>query len=230
MSVTSSELPPPANFDSVIFDGLLLQWMEGLRAESVEGLIVLGPDMDDPLSSKRSVRAVHPPRLLNMAQALADSGDFGQDWIDTESPLALWQDISRGSYGQLSRWRLLALSYGHQSLVRVAFPLPRGKAFECYLMTPRALHEKSEATSMVWSVLNVWPRIKRGLSEVTCPLSSREKECLALAFDGLTAAETSQKLDCSERTVNYYLSNAMRKMGVDNKLAAVERAIWYGVI
>ncbi len=51
-----------------------------------------------------------------------------------------------------------------------------------------------------------------------------------LAFDGLTAAETGHKLECSERTVNYYLSNAMRKLGVDNKLAAVERAIWYGVI
>jgi LuxR family transcriptional regulator, quorum-sensing system regulator SolR len=144
--------------------------------------------------------------------------------------LALWQDISRGSYSELSRWRVLALSHGLQSMVRVAFMLPRGKVLECYLLTPRALHDKSEATTLVWSILNIWPRIKRGMAEVICPLSPREKECLALAFDGLTAAETGLKLACSERTVNYYLSNAMRKLGVDNKLAAVERAIWYGVI
>jgi DNA-binding CsgD family transcriptional regulator len=44
------------------------------------------------------------------------------------------------------------------------------------------------------------------------------------------AAQTGKSLVCSERTVNYYLSNAMRKLGVDNKLEAVQRAIWYGVI
>jgi LuxR family transcriptional regulator, quorum-sensing system regulator SolR len=219
----------PANFDSVILDGLLADWVAALRSEAVEALVILGPDAQTP-SGQRCVRAVHPPRLQTMAQALAESLDFGADWLETDSPLSLWQDIARGSYADLSRWRVLALSHGLQSMVRVAFTLPRGKAFECYLMTPRALYDKSEATALVWSILSIWPRIKRGLAEVICPLSPREKECLALAFDGLTASETSQKLECSERTVNYYLSNAMRKLNVDNKLAAVERAIWYGVI
>ena len=218
-----------ANFDSVILDGLLADWMAALQAEAVEALIVLGPDVQQPIVHRR-VCAVHPPRLEAMAQALADSDEFGRDWVDSDSPLALWQDISRGRYADLSRWRVLALSHGLQSMVRVAFMLPRSKVLECYLMTPRALHDKSEATALVWSILNIWPRIKRGMAEVICPLSTREKECLALAFDGLTASETGHKLDCSERTVNYYLSNAMRKLGVDNKLEAVERAIWYGVI
>jgi LuxR family transcriptional regulator, quorum-sensing system regulator SolR len=219
----------PANFDSVILDGLLADWMAALQFENVEALIVLGPDVSATAWS-RNVRIVHPPRLHAMAQALADSDEFAREWIDSDSPLAVWQDISRGSYADLSRWRVLALSHGLQSMVRVSFMMPRGRALECYLMTPRALHDKSEATALVWSILNIWPRIKRGMAEVISPLSPREKECLALAFDGLTAAETGHKLECSERTVNYYLSNAMRKLGVDNKLAAVERAIWYGVI
>ncbi len=219
----------PANFDSVILDGLLADWMAALKSEAVEALVVLGPQVQGSQIS-RQVMAVHPPRLEAMAQALAASEEFGKDWIESESPLALWQDISRGSYATLSRWRVLALSHGLQSVVRVAFPLPGGQAFECYLMTPRALHEKSEATALVWSILNIWPRIKRSVAEAICPLSAREIECLALAFDGLTAAETGQRLDCSERTVNYYLSNAMRKLSVDNKLAAVQRAIWCGVI
>ena len=219
----------PANFDSVMLDGLLADWMAALHSEAVEVLIVLGPDVQSP-DVHRSVHAVHPPRLAAMAQALAESEEFGRNWVESDSPLALWQDISRGSYAELSRWRLLALSHGLQSIVRVAFMMPRGKLMECYLMTPRSLHDKTQATALVWSVLNIWPRIKRGIAEVLCPLSPREKECLGLAFDGLTAAETGIRLVCSERTVNYYLSNAMRKLGVDNKLAAVERAIWYGVI
>jgi LuxR family transcriptional regulator, quorum-sensing system regulator SolR len=219
----------PANFDSVVLDGLFADWMVALRSEAVEAVIVLGPDITQS-NSKRCVRAVHPPRLHVMAQALADSDEFGHEWIESDSPLTLWQDISRGSYSEMGRWRMLALSHGLQSIVRVAFQMPRGRAMECYLMTPRALHDKSEATSLVWSILNIWPRIHRGIGEVICPLSHREKECLALAFDGLTAAQTGKTLVCSERTVNYYLSNAMRKLGVDNKLEAVQRAVWYGVI
>lgn len=219
----------PANFDSVMLDGLLADWMAALRSEAVEAMIVLGPDVPSA-AWQRSVCVVHPPRLQTMAQALAESEEFGREWVESDSPLAIWQDISRGRYADLSRWRLLALSHGLQSMVRVAFMLPRGKAFECFLMTPRAMHDKAEATALVWSIMNMWPRIKRSMAEVICPLSPREKECLALAFDGLTANETSQQLVCSERTVNYYLSNAMRKLNVDNKLAAVERAVWYGVI
>lgn len=219
----------PANFDSVMLDGLLADWMLALQSEAVEAAIVLGPDIVQA-QFKRCVRAVHPPRLHAMAQALAESDEFGDEWIASDSPLALWQDISRGSYSELSRWRMLALSHGLQSVVRVAFQMPRGKAMECYLMSPRALHDKNQATALVWSILNIWPRIRHSIAQVICPLSQREKECLILAFDGLTAAQTAQDLACSERTVNYYLSNAMRKLGVDNKLEAVQRAVWYGVI
>jgi LuxR family transcriptional regulator, quorum-sensing system regulator SolR len=219
----------PANFDSAMLDGLFADWMLALQPEAVEAAIVLAPDLED-MPNKRCVRVVHPPRLHAMAQALAESDEFGDDWAASDSPLVLWQDISRGSYADLSRWRTLALSHGLQSMVRVAFQMPRNKAMECYLMMPRALHNKTEASALVWSIFNIWPMVKRGIGDVVCPLSAREKECLALAFDGLTAAATSEKLACSERTVNYYLSNAMRKLRVDNKLEAAQRAIWYGVI
>ncbi len=219
----------PANFDSVKLDGLISDWLGALKTEAVEAAIVLGPNLQSDKGS-RIVQVVHPPRLLSLAQALAESDEFCERWIDLDSPLALWQDISRGSYVDMSRWRVLALSHGLQSMVRVAFQMPRGKFMECYLMTPRALHDKSEATSLVWSILNIWPRVRRCIAEIACPLSTREKECLALAFDGLTAAESGTQLECTERTVNYYLANAMRKLGVDNKLQAVERAVWYGVL
>jgi len=42
--------------------------------------------------------------------------------------------------------------------------------------------------------------------------------------------ETGERLARSARTVNFYLSNAMAKLKVDNKLAAVQRARWFGLI
>jgi LuxR family quorum-sensing system transcriptional regulator SolR len=92
------------------------------------------------------------------------------------------------------------------------------------------MHDRSEAAAVLWSTMNIWPKLKRAIAEVICPLSTREKECLALAFDGLTAAQAALKLDCSERTIVYHLSNSMRKLQVESKLAAVERACWLGVI
>ena len=61
-------------------------------------------------------------------------------------------------------------------------------------------------------------------------LSPRELESLNLAFEGLTARETALRMDCSERTVNYHLAHAMAKLQTDNKLAAVQRACWIGLI
>ena len=59
-----------------------------------------------------------------------------------------------------------------------------------------------------------------------CP----ECECLALAFEGLTARETGVRLRCSERAITFHLTNAMAKLRVDNKLAAIQRACLFGVI
>jgi LuxR family transcriptional regulator, quorum-sensing system regulator SolR len=219
----------PANFDSLVLDGLLVDWLSALKPYAVEALVVLGPAVTG-LAKERWVHAVYPPRLRDTAQALADSLDFGYEWQANDSPMVAWQTISRGAYGDLSRWRLLALSHGLQSMVRVEFALPRGRSFECFLLTPQAMHERAEAAALVWSALNIWPRIKRAIGEISCPLSRREKECLALAFDGQTAAETAKTLNCSERTVTYHIVNSMRKLQVENKLAAIERACWYGVI
>jgi LuxR family transcriptional regulator, quorum-sensing system regulator SolR len=219
----------PANFDSLVLDGFLVDWLGALKSYSVESLIILGPSIFGAVQ-ERSVLAVYPPKLLEVSVALADSNEFGYDWHASDSPLVAWQNISRSSYADLSRWRLLALAHGLQSMVRVEFSLPRVRAFECFLLTSQAMQDRAEAAAIVWSTLNIWPKIRRALGEVTCSLSPREKEALALAFDGLTAAESAKTMACSERTVTYHLANAMRKLRVDSKLAAIERACWYGVI
>ena len=219
----------PVNFDNVGVDGIIGDWLCALRESSVEALMVLGPD---PFGSEedRLVLAIHPPLLLQAAEALAESRDFGAPWRDSDAPLVAWQDISKSAFENQGRWRRLWLAHGYQSVVRIAFPLTVGRAFECYLFSPRQWNDRSEAALLAWSALNIWPLLKRALAEARSPLTPRELECLSLAFQGLTARETSERLQCSERTANYHLANAMSKLKADNKLAAVQRACWFGLI
>jgi LuxR family quorum-sensing system transcriptional regulator SolR len=219
----------PVNFDSTSLDGLLSDWVNALREFSVEAVAVLGPDPFGG-SEDREVVAVHPPIVAEAAKALADSRDFGAPWRDSDAPLVAWQYIAKSDDLNANRWRLMWLSHGLQTVVRVEFSLPAGRAFECFMFSPRHLTDRAEAALLVWSALNIWPLIKRCIAHARSTLSPRERECLMLAFHGLTARESSLRLNCTERTVNYHLANAMGKLKVDNKMAAIQRACWLGAI
>jgi len=219
----------PANFDSVSLDGILSDWVAALREFSVEAVVVLGPNPFGGIE-ERQVVAVHPPVVAEAANALADSRDFGAPWRDSDAPLVAWQTIGKSDPQRASRWRLLWLAHGYQTVVRVEFSLPAGRAFECFMFSPRELTDRAEAASLVWSALNIWPLVKRSIAIARSTLSPRERECLTLAFEGLTARESSQRLHCSERTINYHLANAMNKLRVDNKMAAIQRACWIGAL
>ena len=174
--------------------------------------------------------AVHPPSMGPAAQALAESRDFGAPWRESDAPLVAWQHIAKSDQHAPARWRLLWMAHGFQTVVRVEFPLPAGRAFECFMFSPRELTDRTEAASLVWSALNVWPVVRRCIAAERSTLSPRERECLVLAFKGMTARESAQQLHCAERTVNYHLANAMGKLKVDSKLAAIQRACWIGAI
>jgi len=219
----------PVNFDSLSLDGILSDWVAALREFSVEAVVVLGPDPFGG-SEDRQVVAVHPPLVAEAAVALAESREFGARWRDSDAPLVAWQDISKSAFESLGRWRRLWLAHGYQTLVRVEFSLPAGRAFECFMFSPREITDRSDAALLAWSALNIWPLVKRSIASVRSRLSPRERECLELAFEGKTARETAQLLQCTERTVNYHLANAMSKLRVDNKMAAIQRACWLGAL
>lgn len=220
----------PVNFDSVGVDAILADWVMALREHGVDAVLVLGPDPEAG-REVRQVLAVHPPRLLAEAQALAASRDFGASWRESEAPLVAWQEIAKSAWQEPpGRWRRLWLAHGYQTVVRVAFALPAGRAFECFMFSARAFASRADATELAWSALNIWPMLRRSIAESRLVLSPRELESLQLAFEGLTARETSLRMECSERTVNYHLANAMSKLKTDNKLQAVQRACWLGLI
>jgi DNA-binding CsgD family transcriptional regulator len=115
-------------------------------------------------------------------------------------------------------------------VVRVEFQLPAGRAFECFMFSPREFADRVEPAAIAWSALSTWPLIKRCIANERANLSPRERECLLLAFQGLGARESAQILNCAERTVNFHLANAMAKLKVDKKMAAIQRACWLGAI
>jgi DNA-binding CsgD family transcriptional regulator len=60
------------------------------------------------------------------------------------------------------------------------------------------------------------------------PLSGREQQCLLWVSHGKTSWETSVILGLSERTVNFHLLNACRKLNVYGRQAGVAKAMRLG--
>jgi len=67
-------------------------------------------------------------------------------------------------------------------------------------------------------------------AESTPHLSTREIEILKLSADGKTACECSMILNIAERTVNFHVHSFIQKFGVNNKIAAVIKAVRAGAI
>ena len=61
------------------------------------------------------------------------------------------------------------------------------------------------------------------------PLTGREIEILKWTAEGKTAAEIAIILSMKARTVNFHVANAVQKMGVCNKTAAVVQAALSGM-
>ena len=226
---TETSRKPPVNYDSIPLDGLLSDWVSVLRGYSVEAVVILGPDPFGGVED-REVVAVHPPLVADAAKALAQSRDFGAMWRQTDGPLVAWQHIAKADVLGTVRWRLLALARGFQTVVRIEFSLPAGRAFECFMFSPRQMHDRAEAAALAWSALNIWPQVRRAIASSRALLSPRESESLRLTFEGLTARQAGLRMQCTERTVNYHVANAMAKLKVDTKMAAVHRACWIGVL
>ncbi|KTT63950.1 hypothetical protein NS383_17715 [Pseudomonas oryzihabitans] len=66
--------------------------------------------------------------------------------------------------------------------------------------------------------------------EVLPKLTARELECLKWVAAGKTSWEISRILSCAEVTVNYHVTNLMRKFNADTRQHAVMRGIRSGLV
>jgi LuxR family quorum-sensing system transcriptional regulator SolR len=116
------------------------------------------------------------------------------------------------------------------SVCRLSFALAGNRSFDCFMFSRKALASRSDAANIAWSALNIWPSLKTAIGRTICDLSPREIDCLKLAFVGMTSKQTAESLNCKVRTVDFHLNNAMRKLRVNNRLGAIQRACWLGVM
>ncbi len=61
-------------------------------------------------------------------------------------------------------------------------------------------------------------------------LSDRERQCLQWIAKGKTSWETAAILQVSERTVNFHVGNACRKLNVYKRQAGVSLAVQQGLL
>jgi LuxR family quorum-sensing system transcriptional regulator SolR len=61
-------------------------------------------------------------------------------------------------------------------------------------------------------------------------LSSRERECIALAASGMTTKDISHKLEISSRTVQFHFEKIYTKLHASNRQEAVARAVQRGIV
>ncbi len=77
-------------------------------------------------------------------------------------------------------------------------------------------------------------RLQRGPRFVSCkpanPLTQREIEALTWSARGKSSADIAVLMDCSERTVNFHIANAMQKFGVATRIQAAVKASLAGII
>jgi DNA-binding CsgD family transcriptional regulator len=71
---------------------------------------------------------------------------------------------------------------------------------------------------------------RRGAPAPLPSLSTRERECLTLAANGLTTKDISHKLDISSRTVQFHFERIYSKLRASNRQEAVARGVQTGIV
>lgn len=141
-------------------------------------------------------------------------------WDDPTLPdaRAFWEESQ--SYGLRHGWSQSV--HDHRGFFSI-LSLSRSR----HPITARELYKK--AGQLIWlsNALHtiVAQKMQSGadFQEGPC-LSIRETEVLKWSADGKTASDVARILNLSERTVNFHVNTAIKKMGVSNKIAAVVQA------
>jgi DNA-binding CsgD family transcriptional regulator len=97
-------------------------------------------------------------------------------------------------------------------------------------------HKTTDATRLpLLHALTVQYRTRlcelQGETILSCEaLTLKETECLSWCKEGKTNWEIGEILSISEKTVEFHLSNTIRKLGVSNRITAVVKALQLGLI
>lgn len=151
-------------------------------------------------------------------------------------PIA-WHELTPGSLPASRRMMNEAGEFGLRSGVSVPVHGPRGElGILSFASSHRARSEDLERAKPAVHLLAgyVHEAVRRAFDvdddDVQVPLSTREQDCLRWAAEGKTSWEIGQLCTISERTVNFHLDNAVRKLGAQSRQHAIAKAILTGTL
>ena len=94
-----------------------------------------------------------------------------------------------------------------------------------YLLKDAPSDQLAEAIRRVHAGLRaIAPELAAAAWDEADPLTDRERQVLRLAAEGLSTAKISSELHLSEGTVRNYLSEAISKLGAENRVEAARIA------
>jgi DNA-binding CsgD family transcriptional regulator len=151
----------------------------------------------------------------------------------------VWDQATYENNGASELWEAQA-GFGYRTGICMALHLPEGRHFLLGMDRSDALpRDSGQLTRMVADMqLFAVHALDTALRILLPPeqqlekphLTPRELEALRWTMDGKTAWEVGAILSITERTAVLHLSNAMRKLGCNNKHQAVLKAMRLGLI
>ena len=163
-------------------------------------------------------------------------------WATWPTPL-IWDRHIAGKNPQVKAFLLQAAKYGVGSGLAIYLRDGKNKIMFALNRPQRTLtaRDRDRIASLTPDVMylgsvlhavfmaNV---IEKGIPQMQqgSPLSARERQCLQLAARGMVSLDIGEKLEITERTVNFHFSNIISKLGVLNRHEAIAMGVAHGLI
>lgn len=215
---------------------ILDEWFEdvGDVHMPVSGIAVFGPSATGRIED-REVYLSYPEVFSTGAASLCQSPEYGLAWRQSGSPVSARRTLASSSTDESNSWAKQLSSLGIRSFIHVSVDLPLGRAYELFAFSE--IEATQELTLPVANELqNLWRQTgksicwAKNLTRQERRLTELEAQTLRMTADGMTAAEIAAAISRSSRTVEQRLLDIGEKMGTNNKLSAVQRAMFLGLL
>jgi LuxR family transcriptional regulator len=224
--------------DFASFERRLVSTAEALGFPIISGVLMRGllQDADVPITSLGNT----PEGYLEVAKNLGEARrDPVMVKLMMQSVPIVYDQQTYASAGAGEIWEAQA-PYGYKTGIAVKLHLPGNKLFLLGMDREEALPEPGAQLMQAIAGLQLLAAhamtaadrlLGPGVDKGDLPkFTKRELDVLSWTSQGKTAWEVSVILGMSEKTVNFHLGNAMRKLGVTSKHQAVLKCVAAGLL
>ncbi|MBW8843802.1 MAG: autoinducer binding domain-containing protein [Burkholderiales bacterium] len=224
--------------DFASFERRLVETADALGFPIISGVLMRGllQDADVQITSLGNT----PAGYLDVAKDLGEARrDPVMAKLMMQSAPVVYDQQTYATAGAGEVWEAQA-PYGYKSGIAVKLHLPGGKQFLLGVDREEALPDPgAQLMQMVAGLQLLAAHAMTAADRLLGPkidrtdlprLTKRELDVLSWTSQGKTAWEVSVILGMSEKTVNFHLGNAMRKLGVTSKHQAVLKCVAAGLL